>query len=75
MAMALAAAAMLARRRERFCGTVRIIFQLAEEAEPLGARRVIGDERLLNDVDAAIGIHVDPYLTTAVSAPPPARSP
>jgi len=71
-AMALAAASALARRRNEFSGTVRFIFQPAEEAEPLGGRRVV-EEGLLDDVEAAIGIHVDPYLATgkvAVAAGP-----
>jgi amidohydrolase len=71
-AMALAAASALARRRNEFSGTVRFIFQPAEEAEPLGGRRVVEDG-LLDDVEAAIGIHVDPYLETgkvAVAAGP-----
>lgn len=60
-AMGYAAAIILNRSRERFRGTVRLIFQPAEEAEPLGARRVVA-EGLLDDVDGAIGIHVDPYM-------------
>lgn len=59
-AMGYAAALLLDAHRESFSGTVRLIFQPAEEAEPLGGRRVIA-EGLLDDVDAAIGIHVDPY--------------
>ncbi|WP_338012039.1 M20/M25/M40 family metallo-hydrolase [Mesorhizobium sp. LCM 4577] len=48
------------------------MFQPAEEAEPLGGRRVVA-EGLLDDVDAAIGIHVDPSTATgkiAVGAGP-----
>jgi amidohydrolase len=60
-AMVLSTAARLHREREGFRGTVRLIFQPAEEAEPLGGRRIVA-EGLLEDVDAAIGIHVDPYL-------------
>ena len=62
-AMGLGAALTLHKARDRFSGTIRIIFQPGEEAEPLGGRRVI-QEGLLDDVDAAIGIHVDPYLET-----------
>jgi amidohydrolase len=62
-AMVLAAAAGLNRQRASFRGTVRLIFQPAEEAEPLGGRRIVG-EGFLDDVDGAIGIHVDPYLET-----------
>lgn len=59
-AMGYAAAVLLDSQKQSFSGTVRLIFQPAEEAEPLGGRRVIA-EGLLDDVDAAIGIHVDPY--------------
>jgi amidohydrolase len=59
-AMVFATAAHLHRARASFAGTVRLIFQPAEEAEPLGGRRVVA-EGLLDDVDGAIGIHVDPY--------------
>lgn len=59
-AMGFAAAILLRRQRQAFSGTVRMIFQPAEEAEPLGGRRVV-EEGLLDDIDAAIGIHVDPY--------------
>lgn len=59
-AMVFATAAHLHRVRASFGGTVRLIFQPAEEAEPLGGRRVVA-EGLLDDVDGAIGIHVDPY--------------
>ncbi len=59
-AMVLAAAMHLHRHRDTFAGTVRFIFQPAEEAEPLGGRRIV-EEGLLDDIDAAIGIHVDPY--------------
>lgn len=66
-AMGYGAAVLLARSRHSFSGTVRMIFQPAEEAEPLGGRRVVA-EGLLDDVDAAIGIHVDPYIATGTVA-------
>ena len=66
-AMVFATAAHLHRRRDTFGGTVRIIFHPAEEAEPLGGRRVV-EEGLLDDVDGAIGIHVDPYTQAGVIA-------
>jgi amidohydrolase len=69
-AMVVTAAATLHRHRPAFRGTVRFIFQPAEEAEPLGGRRVI-EEGHLDDVDAAIGIHVDPYLETGKIAVAP----
>ncbi len=62
-AMVFAAAVHLNGHRNSFGGTVRFIFQPAEEAEPLGGRRVV-EEGLLDDIDAAIGIHVDPYTPT-----------
>jgi amidohydrolase len=58
-----AAAILLHRTRATFGGTVRMIFQPAEEAEPLGGRRVV-EEGFLDDVDGAIGIHVDPYTAS-----------
>lgn len=63
-AMGLATAALLHRFRNIFSGTVRMIFQPAEEAEPLGGRRIVQEDKLLDDVDAAIAIHVDPHLET-----------
>ena len=60
-AMVFATAAALHATRHSFSGTVRLIFQPAEEAEPLGGRRIV-ESGLLDDVEAAIGIHVDPYL-------------
>lgn len=58
--MAFAVAAHLHQSRNDFGGTVRLIFQPAEEDEPSGGRRVV-EEGLLDDVDAAICVHVDPY--------------
>lgn len=62
-AMVFAAAATLHRQRAHFGGTVRFIFQPAEEAEPLGGRRIVAEGHL-RDMDAAIGLHVDPFLAT-----------
>lgn len=59
-AMGFAVAAHLNRSRDSFGGTVRVIFQPAEEDEPSGGKRVV-EEGLLDDVDAAICVHVDPY--------------
>lgn len=58
--MGFAVAAHLHQSRDSFGGTVRLIFQPAEEDEPSGGKRVV-EEGLLDDVDAAICIHVDPY--------------
>ena len=71
-AMVFAAAATLHRQRGTFGGTVRFVFQPAEEAEPLGGRRIV-EEGWLDGMDAAIGIHIDPFLATgrvAVGAGP-----
>lgn len=62
-AMVVAAAAALSRRRDTFGGTVRFIFQPAEETEPLGGRRIVA-EGWLDGAAAAFGIHVDPDLET-----------
>ena len=69
-AMVAAAAAAVHRRREAFSGLARFIFQPAEEAEPLGARRVV-EAGLLDGACAAFGIHVDPYLDTGLAAVAP----
>jgi amidohydrolase len=58
--MAFAVAAHLHQSRADFGGTVRLIFQPAEEDEPSGGKRVV-EEGLLDDIDAAICVHVDPY--------------
>ncbi|MFP6743339.1 MAG: amidohydrolase [Alphaproteobacteria bacterium] len=62
-AMVLATALTLKNTPDSFAGTARIIFQPAEEAEPLGGRVVIAEGHL-DGVDGVIGIHVDPLLET-----------
>ncbi len=62
-AMVLAAALTLKNTPESFAGTARIIFQPAEEAEPLGGRVVVAEGHL-DSVNGVIGIHVDPLLAT-----------
>ncbi|WP_158301831.1 M20 metallopeptidase family protein [Paenibacillus mesophilus] len=59
----LGTAAMLLARRDEWGGTVKLMFQPSEEKHPGGAKPMI-DEGLLADppVDAAIGIHTNPYL-------------
>lgn len=59
-AMGFAVAAHLHQARDSFGGTVRLIFQPAEEDEPSGGKQVV-EEGLLDDIDGAICIHVDPY--------------
>ncbi|PCK77183.1 M20 family metallopeptidase [Rhizobium sophoriradicis] len=55
--IALGTALAFHRMRENFSGRVRVIFQPAEEAEPLGGRTV-AEEKLLDGFDAAVGFHV-----------------
>ncbi len=62
-AMVFATALQLYKQKNRFRGTVRLIFQPAEEADPLGGKRVV-EAGLIDDVDGVIGIHVDPNLET-----------
>ncbi len=62
-AMVFATALQLRKQKDNFRGTVRLIFQPAEEAEPLGGRRIV-EGGLIDDVDGVIGIHVDPGLET-----------
>lgn len=59
--IALGAALALYRVRDNFAGTVRVFFQPAEEAEPLGGRTV-QEENLLDGFDGAVGFHVSPDL-------------
>jgi len=60
-AMVYAAGRALDDLRARLAGRVRLIFQPAEEKEPLGARAAIA-AGALEGVDAIIGLHVDPDL-------------
>jgi amidohydrolase len=59
--IALATAAAAFRMRDSFSGTLRVVFQPAEEAEPLGGRAVV-EAGLLDGFDHAIGFHVAPDL-------------
>ncbi|AMA61573.1 hydrolase [Bradyrhizobium sp. CCGE-LA001] len=59
--IALGAALALHRLRDNFAGKVRVFFQPAEEAEPLGGRTV-QDEKLLDGFDGAVGFHVSPGI-------------
>ena len=47
--------------KDELQGTVRCIFQPAEEAEPLGGREVVRSGAV-DGVDAALALHVDPAL-------------
>ena len=62
---ALGVAEALAAIRDDLPGTVKFIFQPAEEAEPLGGRTLV-QEGHLDDVDGVIGIHVDPLIESGV---------
>lgn len=55
--IALGTAIALHRRRDTFSGRVRVFFQPAEEAEPLGGRTV-AEDNLLDGFFAAVGFHV-----------------
>lgn len=59
-AMLLAAARLLNDRRDQFSGTVKLLFQPAEELPPGGAKPMI-EAGVLEDpkVDAAFGLHID----------------
>ena len=57
IAIVLGAARLLQEKRETLAGSVRLIFQPAEEQPPGGALRVI-EEGGLNGVDAIVGLHV-----------------
>ena len=57
MAIVLGVARLIKEKRENISGTVRFIFQPAEEIPPGGAVRVI-DEGGLEGVDAIIGLHI-----------------
>jgi hippurate hydrolase len=63
VAMLAGAARLLARRRDEFAGTVKLLFQPGEEGHG-GARILIGEGLLDTDprVDAAFAIHVDSSL-------------
>jgi amidohydrolase len=63
MASVLGAAAVLSKLRNKFPGTVRFIFQPAEEMPPGGARPMIANGALKN-VKMIFGLHVDPGVPT-----------
>ncbi|WP_409347272.1 M20 family metallopeptidase [Paenibacillus sp. MBLB4367] len=63
MTVALGVASMLSEIREELAGTVKLMFQPSEEKHPGGAKPMIAEGILANpQVDAAIGIHTNPYL-------------
>lgn len=63
MATILGTATALASLKKDFSGTVRFIFQPAEEVPPGGARPMIANGAL-KDVEMIFGLHVDPHVPT-----------
>ena len=63
MATVLGAARILARMANRLPGTIRFLFQPAEEHPPGGARPMIA-EGAIDSVTAILGLHVDPHVPT-----------
>ena len=60
-AIVLGATIALHEARADLAGEVRCIFQPAEEAEPLGGRRVV-ESGVLNGVEGILSLHVDPTI-------------
>ncbi|MET4328678.1 amidohydrolase [Bradyrhizobium sp. i1.15.2] len=65
--IALGTALAFHRLRDNFAGRVRVFFQPAEEAEPLGGRTV-KEQHLLDDFDRAVGFHVWPEIPAGMFA-------
>jgi len=63
-AMLLVAAKILVESKEQFKGTVKLIFQPAEELIQ-GAKKMLA-EGVLNDVDAILGIHIWSQVSTGI---------
>lgn len=59
--IALGTALAVHRLRDNFAGKVRVFFQPAEEAEPLGGRTVM-EEKLLHGFNRAVGFHIGPGM-------------
>lgn len=72
--MLLGAAALLKRHEAKLGGTVKLLFQPAEEASGqegiLGAENVLR-EGILDDASAVFGLHVDPYMPSGSFATAP----
>lgn len=60
-AMLLATAAILARQKDSLAGTVKLIFQHAEELAPGGAQQLV-EAGVMEGVDEVYGMHVIPNL-------------
>ncbi|WP_225229506.1 M20 metallopeptidase family protein [Paenibacillus gallinarum] len=63
VAMLLGAASVLSGMKDKLAGTVKFIFQHAEEQVPGGAQELV-DAGVLKDVDQIFGIHIIPRLKT-----------
>lgn len=66
MTMLLGAARLLAERRSELRGTVRLIFQPAEELSPTGGSQGMIEAGALKDAAAVFGLHVWPQLPAGV---------
>lgn len=66
VAMLLGAAELLLAAQRNFAGTVRLIFQHAEETAPGGAMELVA-KGVMKDVDALIGLHIFPGPTGSIS--------
>jgi len=64
MAILMGTAAMLSKIRSQMGGTVKLIFQPAEEAAPIGGANAMMQEGILDDAAAIFGLHVWPDLPT-----------
>lgn len=64
MAILLGVAKILMENRAQLHGTVKLIFQPAEEAAPVGGARSIIKEGFLEDVSMIFGLHVWPNMET-----------
>ena len=64
--MLLGAAKLLYNMRDQIKGSVRLIFQPAEELSPIGGARGMILAGALEDVDSIYGLHVWPYLPMGV---------
>lgn len=62
MAILMATAVMLMKHSSQLAGTVKLIFQPAEEAAPLGGAKAMIQEGILEDVDAIFGLHLWPEI-------------
>jgi len=63
-AILLGAASLLANRRQELVGTVKLLFQPAEEANPVGGAKMMLEDGVLESppVDVVFGLHVWPDL-------------